>query len=80
MAVSSAANEGGSAVAFVVVGHGLAASLLERQPGLGVFQRLDLALLVDRQHQRMLGRVEIEPHDRFQLVREVGSVAHLEAL
>ncbi len=36
--------QGGGAVALVVVGHGLAAALLERQPGLGAILRLYLAL------------------------------------
>jgi hypothetical protein len=42
--------EGGGAVANVVVGHGAAAAALERQAGLGAVERLDLALLVDRQN------------------------------
>ena len=37
------------------------AGLLHRQAGLGAVERLDLALLVDRQHQAMRRRVEIEP-------------------
>lgn len=39
--------ERGRAVAFVVVGHGRAASLLHRQTGLGPVESLDLRLLVD---------------------------------
>src|ERR1017187_9689834 len=38
--------QGGSAVAFVVVRHGGAASALQRQAGLGTVQSLNLALLV----------------------------------
>src|SRR5215210_7988990 len=34
------------AVALVVMGHGLAATFLERKTGLGAIQRLNLALLV----------------------------------
>ena len=40
--------QGGRAVALVVVGHGPAFSGLQRQAGLGAVERLDLALLVDR--------------------------------
>ena len=42
----------GRAVPLVVVGHGAGAPLLHRQAGLGAVERLDLALLVDRQHDR----------------------------
>src|SRR5215471_18984804 len=49
--------EGGSAVALVVMGHGPAAALLKRQPRLSPVQRLDLALLIDAEHDRVLGRV-----------------------
>src|SRR5713226_5217158 len=48
------------AVALVVVGHRPAAALLHRQSRLGAVERLDLRLLVDRQHQRVLGRTALE--------------------
>ena len=47
--------QGRRAVALVVVGHGAAAALLQRQAGLGAVERLDLALLVDRQHDAWAG-------------------------
>ena len=59
----------GGAVALVVVGHGAGAALLHRQAGLGAVERLDLALLVDRQHDRMGRRIDIEPDDVAQLGR-----------
>jgi hypothetical protein len=43
------------AIAFVVVRHGLAATALERESGLGAIQSLDLAFLVYTQHQRVFG-------------------------
>src|SRR3712207_8928199 len=43
--------QGRGAVALVVVGRGGRPSLLGRQPGLGAFQRLYLALLVDGQDE-----------------------------
>ncbi len=47
--------QGGGAVALIVVGHGSGAPLLEGQPRLGAVERLDLALLTDREHDGMLG-------------------------
>ena len=72
--------QGGRAVALVIVRHGCAAALLHRQAGLGAVQGLYLALLVYRQHQRMLGRIEIEPHDGFQLACELRVATHLETI
>ena len=57
------------AVALVVVGHGAGAALLHRQAGLGAVERLDLALLVDRQHDGVGGRIDIEADDVAQLAR-----------
>ena len=41
--------QGGGAVALIVVGHGGGASLLQGQTRLGAVERLDLALLIDRE-------------------------------
>ena len=41
----------GGAVALVVVGHGLVATFFHGQAGLGAIQSLNLALLIQRQHQ-----------------------------
>src|ERR1700751_5081536 len=49
----------GGAVALVVVGHSSGAPLLQRQTWLGTVERLDLALLLDRQHDGMRGRLVI---------------------
>ncbi len=68
------------AVAFVIMGHGSGAALLQRQTGLGAIERLDLAFLVDGQHQRLLRRVEVEADDILDLFGEVGIVGDLEAL
>ncbi len=57
------------AVAFVVVRHGSGAALLHRQARLGAVQRLDLALLVDREHDGVLGRIDVEPDHIAQLSR-----------
>src|SRR4030095_12811929 len=47
--------QGGGAVPLVVMRHGLAAPGLDRQPGRGAVERLDLAFFIDRQHHRMAG-------------------------
>lgn len=47
------------AVALVVVGHGSATSLLERQSRRSAIQGLNLALFVNTEHQRFLRRVQI---------------------
>ena len=51
----------GCAVADVIMCHGPSAPLFERQARLSAVERLDLRFLVDRQHQAMRRRVEIEP-------------------
>ena len=70
--------QGGDAVPLVIVGHRLAAPRLDRQSGLGAVERLDLALLVDRQHHRMGRRIDIEPDDVGQLGGELGVARALE--
>ena len=57
----------GRAVTFVVVGHCSGAARLHRQPRLGAVERLDLALLIDREDDGMGGRVDIEADDVAQL-------------
>ena len=68
----------GRAVPLVVVGHGAEPSLLHGQAGLGAVERLDLALLVDRQHDGVGRRVDIEADDVAQLVDELRIVGQLE--
>jgi hypothetical protein len=48
----------GGAVPLVIVRHRLAAPRLDRQSGLGAVERLDLALLVDRQHHSVGRRID----------------------
>lgn len=70
--------ERGGAVSFVVVGHRLGAAFFKRQTLLGPIQGLDLALLIQRKYQRMLGRVQIQSHDLFQFLGKLRVVAELE--
>ena len=53
--------QGGGAVALVVIGLPLDLAGAHRQDRLGAIQRLDLALLVHADHDRGPGRVEVEP-------------------
>ena len=61
----------GRAVAFVVVGHGATAAWLDRQARLGAVERLNLALLVDRQHHGMGRRIDIQADDVLDLGRKM---------
>jgi len=54
------------------MGHGLAAPGLDRQPGLGAVERLDLAFFIERQHHRMGRRIDIEPNNISELVGKAG--------
>ena len=49
----------GCAVPLIVVGHGPGAAQLHRQSRLGAVERLDLALLVDREDDRVVGRIDV---------------------
>ena len=60
----------GGPVAHIVVGEGAGTAFLQRQPRLSAIQRLHLALLIAAQHQRMLGRCEIESHDLLGVSRQ----------
>ena len=65
-------------VPLVVVGHRPGAALLERQAGLGAVERLDLALFVDAEHDRVRRGIDIQPDDVAQLVDERGVLGQLE--
>ncbi len=70
--------EGGGAMAFVVVRHRCQTAALHRQAGLGPVERLDLRFLVDRQHHRVLRRFDVEPDDILDPGREGRVVGQLE--
>jgi hypothetical protein len=67
------------AIPFVVVGHGAATALLDRQAGLTAVQRLNLALFVSAQNDRVLRKVQVKSHDHIQLLRKPRIVADLES-
>ena len=71
-------DQGRGAVALVVVGHGSGATLLHRQAGLSAVERLDLALLVNRKHDGVRRRIDIEPDDITQLGDKIRIIGQLE--
>lgn len=72
--------QGGGAVALVIVGHGSGPTLLHRQSRLGPVDRLDLRLLVHRKNDRVFRRVEIEADHVFDLLRESRIVGQFECI
>ena len=72
--------QGGRAVALVIVAAPLRLARPHGQHRLGAVERLDLALLVDAEHQRAVRRVEIEADDVAHLVDELRVARQLEAL
>lgn len=68
----------GGAMPFVVVCHGAAATLLHWQSRLATVERLDLALLIDRQHDGVGWWIDIEPDDVVQFAGKARVVGQLE--
>jgi len=69
----------GCAIALVIMGHCLAAALLERKPWLSSVQSLDLAFFIAGEDQRVLGRVEVKTDDVFELFLKPLVVGKFEA-
>src|SRR5260370_20773803 len=65
-------------MALVVMGECGSAPLLHRKSRLGTIKRLNLALLVDRQDDRVVGRVDVEADDLVQFGRKLRIVGQLE--
>lgn len=72
--------QGGHAIALVIVGHRLVAAALERQAWLGAIQGLNLRLLIAAQHQGVLRGRKVEANDVLKLVDELWVVGELEGL
>ena len=68
----------GGAVALVVVRHGPCPPRLHRQSRLGAIERLDLALLVDREDDGVGGRIDVEADHVLELLGELRIVRQLE--
>ena len=72
--------EGGGAVANIAVRHPFDMTQPEGHEGLGALQGLGLALLVDAQDHRMVGRMEVEADDVADLLDKEGIGGELEVL
>ena len=70
--------QGGGAIALVIVGHRFAFAGFERQAGLGTIERLDLRFLVDRQDEGVGRRRHVKADDVLKFGNEVGVVRALE--
>src|SRR6266536_2302136 len=70
--------QGGRAVAFIVVCHRAGATRLHRQPWLGAVEGFDLALLVYRENDGVGGRVDIKADHFSELLGELRVVQQLE--
>src|ERR1700686_3130425 len=68
----------GRTVAFVVVGHRSSTARLHRQTGLGAVERLDLALLINREDDGMGWWIDIEAYNIAQLVDKLWVGGELE--
>src|SRR4029078_7016702 len=66
------------AMPFIVVRHGAGAARLHRNTRLGGVESLDLALLINREHDRMGGRVDVEPDNVLELFRKLRVIRQLE--
>jgi hypothetical protein len=69
--------QGGGAIALVIVGQSGAAPLLHRQPGRRAIERLDLAFLVNAEDDGMGRRIDVEANHILELVGEFGVVGDL---
>src|SRR5207237_2606766 len=70
--------QGGGAVALVIVGHGGTTPLLHWQPGLSAVERLDLAFLVDAEDHGMGRWIDVEANDLLEFVVGLGVVGDLD--
>src|SRR6266404_8469949 len=70
--------QGGDTMALVIMGYGASAPLLHRQTRLSSIKRLNLALLVDRQDNGVVGRIDVEADDLVQFGGKLRIVGQLE--
>ena len=61
--------QSGRPIALVVMRHGAATTLLDGQTWLRAVQRLDLALFIYAQHDRLLGWIQVQTHHIRQLLQ-----------
>ena len=70
--------QGGDAVAEIIVGHGAGLAWFDRQTGLGPIQGLNLAFLIDREHQAVRRRLDVQADDVLEFGGKLGIVGALE--
>ena len=70
--------QGGRSMADVIMRHCSTAAFLQGQTGLGSVKGLDLAFFVHAQNQRLVRRIQIQPHDIAQLLHEAFVTAEFE--
>jgi len=70
--------QGGCAVAFVIVRHRAAATLFEWKARLSSVESLDLAFLVDREHQGLVRRIQIQTDNVDELLDKTLVAAEFE--
>src|ERR1700731_237663 len=70
--------QGSDAMALVIMGYGARAPLLHRQTRLGAIKCLNLALLIDRQDNGVVGRIDVEADDLVQFGGKLRIVGQLE--
>src|SRR3981081_3419288 len=70
--------QSGDAMALVIMGYGASEPLLHRQTRLGTIKHLDLALLVNRQDNGVVGRIDVEADDLVQVGGKLGIFGQLE--
>src|SRR5215813_5867365 len=65
----------GCSVALVIVRHRAGAARLQMQARLRAIQRLDLALLIATEHQRMFRRIEVKANNLLEFLSKLGIFA-----
>src|SRR5438445_6603810 len=70
--------QGGRADVFVIVGHGAASPLLDRQPRLCAIQCLNLALFVYTEYDRLLRGIQVQTHHIGHLFQKLRIARKLE--
>src|SRR3979490_2098081 len=70
--------QGGNAMALVIMGHAGSAALLDRQARLGAIECLNLDILIDRQDNGVVRRIDVEANDVVQFGRKLRIVGQLE--
>src|SRR5579863_4957122 len=77
---SRGGEQSGRPIALVIVRHGSAPALLQRQARLGAVQSLNPALFIDTKNDRLVGWIEIEADNIGQFFEKLRITRQLESL